>query len=194
MAGWIDGVPTAIRITSAQSVPELFNYAKWTLAAVCLAILFLRTRYAIFGSLAVIFALALLNDIFSFHASLGNWLGHSSLGARLGEATGSHRTSELIVFAGFGALALGVLAPGFRGLSPELQGLAVRFVAMLVGLAAFGAVVDFANSFVPHLDRLASQSGNLIEEGGEMLFASGAAAYAVAAWYSLGVRPQGARA
>lgn len=173
-ARWLGAPPESLRITADHSRPEIFNYTKFAVTVACLAAAFRRTRLPLFASLAMIFLLVLLDDSLLIHEQLGN---------RLGALTGWDKSGELVAFAGFGVIIIVILVPGLWGLHRAIRPQAVRFVGVLVALAVCGVVIDFVhalldNSLALYDDKLAG----LAEDGGEMLIASVATAYAVAAW------------
>jgi hypothetical protein len=180
MTGRLEAVPDALRITQDHSLPEIFGYAKFAVIVACLAATFRRTRLPLFASLAAIFLLVLLDDSLSIHEQLGDWIG---------ALTGWDKSGELVAFAGYGMIILLILLPGLRGLPPAIRPQAVRFIGVLVALAACSVVIDFVHELVDYsLGLKNDQLAGLVEDGGEMLIASVATAYAVAAWRWASVR------
>jgi hypothetical protein len=174
MAGWLAAVPERLRITQDHSFPEMFNYLKWAVIVGCLVAAFRRTRLPLFASLAAIFLLVLLDDSLTIHEQVGD---------RLEILTGWDQPSELAAFAGLALITLVILIPGLRDLPSAVRPQAVRFIGVLGALAVCGVLIDFVHALVDRYlalqdDRLAG----LVEDGGEMLLASVATAYAVAAW------------
>jgi hypothetical protein len=173
-AGWLGAVPEGLRITQDHSLPETFNYAKWAVTVACLAAAFRRTRLPLFASLATVFLIVLLDDTLMIHEQVGD---------RLRTLTGWDQSGELVSFAGVAVISLLILIPGLLDLPRAIRPQAVRFIGVLVALAVCSVVIDFAHALVDY--SLAVQSNRLaglVEDGGEMLLASVATAYAVAAW------------
>lgn len=174
MAGWLTAVPERLRITQDHSLPEMFNYLKWAVIVGCLVAAFRRTRLPLFASLAAIFLLVLLDDSLTIHEQLGD---------RLASLTGWDQSSELVAFAGLALIALVILIRGLRDLPHAIRPQAFRFIGVLVALAACSVVIDFVHALVDHYLRLQNDRlAGLVEDGGEMLLASVAAAYSAAAW------------
>jgi hypothetical protein len=174
MARWLGAPPDSLRITEDHSLPEMFNYAKFAVIVACLAAAFRLTRLKLYASLAMIFLLVLLDDSLLIHEQLGNWLA---------ALTGWDKTGELVAFAGFGVIILVILVPGLRGLPLAIRPQAVRFVGVLVALAICSVVIDFVHAVLDNsLALYDGKLAGLAEDGGEMLIASVATAYAVAAW------------
>jgi hypothetical protein len=179
-ADWlIQEVPGTLDISEDHGLPESFNYAKWFVIVTCLAATFRRTRVPLFASLATIFLLLLLDDSLRIHEQVGD---------RLANLTGWDQLGELIAFIGLGMISLAILVPGLWNLPRAVWPQAVRFIGVLLGLAVCGVVIDFAHASIDLLGlpmgRLSDRVLGLVEDGGEMLLASLATAYAVAAWRS----------
>ena len=177
-ADWlIQEVPGTLDISEDHGLPESFNYAKWLIIVICLAATFRRTRVPLFASLATIFLLVLLDDSLGIHEQVGD---------RLGNLTGWDKLGELIAFTGLGIISLAILVPGLSNLPRAVWPQAIRFIGVLLGLALCGVVIDFAHASIASLGlpmgRLSDRVFGLVEDGGEMLLASLATAYGVAAW------------
>lgn len=160
------------RITRNGSWAEVFNQVKWAVAALALGLAFWRTRVPAFGAFAVIFAMALADD----------WLKiHQQAAWRLTDVTGWGPLGKLVAFAVMGAIAVAVLVPSLRRTPPAVRPQVMRFLGVLAGMVALGVVFDFVHVLLARLGQIVDQAGGLFEDGGEMILASLAAAYAVAA-------------
>lgn len=185
--GVIRFVPDMLAISREYSIPESFNYAKWALCVLCLVTAWFRSRAALFGLLALIFAMIFADDAFLGHETLGAWLAEA---LALGPAIGldAKHIGELAIFVAMGGIALALIAAGYR-LSPRAYwGFLHRFLLVIAGLAVTGGLFDalhHMSSSLPdgRIFTLIRLLLTLVEDGGEMLLASLAAAYAVgAAW------------
>jgi hypothetical protein len=182
----LDYVPHLLGISREQSIPETLNYAKWAASLVFLTACFLRLRRPLFGCLAMLFLMILADDALLIHERLGADLAQG-LSIPPMQALDAKHVGEIVVFGGMGFVALALLGAAYLGAGPALRPLVNRFLLVIAGLAVTGVAFDAAHHMSSALQPspLRQAAGlilTIVEDGGEMVFASLAAAYAWAAW------------
>jgi hypothetical protein len=179
--GMIDAVPEALKITHDRALPEDFNYLKWGVIAVSLFWLAMRDHWFAPLVWALVFTMILLDDSLQIHEQLGAYLSSWS---KLPSSTFFYADDlgEMLAFGLMGLLAFGMAAVLYRRSRASGRALSLRYVIILVVLGGFGVGVDAVHQVVSHMTEgtpvatILSQLFGMVEEGGEMIVASFAAA------------------
>lgn len=161
------------RVDVDRSYPELFQYLKFGLTAVGLAVLARLRHLSAAGVWAVLFALFAVDDAFSVHEEVGEFLAEA---LRLPSVAGlrSVDLGEVLYAAGIGLALLIAAAWTWQSEDRRNRWLHIRLAALVGGLALFAVVVDTAHM----LPIMASIPGfGLLEDGGEMLIGSATLAF-----------------
>jgi hypothetical protein len=181
----ISSIPEYLKVTQDHALPEDFNYLKWAVIVVALVWVALRDRWFPAFLWALIFGLILTDDAFQLHESLGNLL---SLHLNLQDALflfGSD-LGEILVFLTMGLVVAVLILVFWRQMDDRATRLSARYLAVIAGLAFFGVGIDALHQVLSHAFAV-EDSGfflakvfGLVEDGGEMLVASLAAALTLA--------------
>ena len=190
LGGHLESVPSRLMITHDWSYGEMFNYAKWfTAVCLCLA-LWRHTSSLLYAGFAVTFAILLADDALQIHENLGARLADlGGPGAQLGLR--ARDFGELQVWFVLGLIVVGALVVGFRWGRRQDWGVGIALVGALSGVVFCGALVDMIavafNKMMPDgmLTTLILWAMHLLEDGGEMIFASLCLAVLVSTWASL---------
>lgn len=171
LPGWFD-------MTEEGGLGESWEYGLTALAALAMGRLWLRSRAPIFAVASLVFGFATIDNGFGLHE-----LGGRLLGPVFASIAGSHLEpkdlGEVATFGLVGAILLGALRTSLRSgeRADNARGLAVMGC---IGLAAFfGVGVDLLHASLHNTTLLADQIGTFVEEFGEMLSLSLAAALAL---------------
>lgn len=184
MAGIIAGVPDSLRIDRDWSLGETLNYGKWIALAVLALLMFWRQGHVIFLAIAILVAVALLDDSLQLHERLGPRLARAiAPGLEL-----SQSVAEMIFMAVEGAIAGGPLILGWLKASPAVRRQVVPLLFLGAGAAFCASIVDFLHAQVASHVFVESVFG-VIEDGGEMIFLSLMVSYAAALCRSLWAVP-----
>lgn len=159
-----------------NGVPEAYQYVKQFWVALCMAILFRRTRNVVYIGWAVVFAFLLFDDAFQFHERFGEWLGEQyalpvAFGLRPDDI------GELLFATGIGGLTMLLIGFGYWRGDANARTVS-RDTALLVGvLAGLGVGVDILHVITYFKAPLLAQFLLILEDGGEMLVVTAIAAY-----------------
>jgi hypothetical protein len=183
--GLIDAVPELLKITKDRALPEDYNYLKWTIIVVALTWMSIRDRWLPPLFWAFVFAMILADDSLQLHEKLGAFISSSS---NLPSSTYfySDDLGELLAFMVMGCVALAMTASLFTRCGATARAISLRYGLVIVALGGFGVGIDSLHQVVSHLAEgtsvatLMSQLFGLLEEGGEMMVASFAAAMTIA--------------
>jgi hypothetical protein len=172
-----------------RGLAEFYQYIKLLWLALCLAIAFVRRRHLVLLTWSGFFAFLLLDDALRLHEGIGFWLGR-----RFGlPAVGGLRPAdfgEMMVAATVGVSLCVLLAVAWWRDRDTMWRLSRGLLVLTAALALCGVIIDCVHTIAffraPHIaDPLA-----FLEDGGELLVISAAAAYAL----DLAVRGTGAPA
>ena len=184
--GMLDRVPHQLKIQPVWGLPSLLIYAKWLLIALCLTRAWRGNREPVLLSLALIFALLLLDDSLELHEQLGtlvkDGLGYAPAFGLRGDDLG-----ELTIWAIWGSASLAVFAVGYWRSSPAGRRIGHIFILGIAGLATFGIVFDMLNVLAHDvgeglLNQIVRYLLTNLEDGGELVVASLLLAFAFTTW------------
>lgn len=184
--GVIDGVPQAFKVAGDRSVPESFNYVKWTISAFMLLLTWRGTGRVLYLALAAVFAVMLADDLLMIHEQVGAILsGWTTI--RLGPGLRTQDTGELAVFGIIAAICVMILAVPFRRSDGPDRWFATRYAMIFAALVVVAVLMDAVHQAVAGwmtgpLTPYADFALALAEDGGEMFVASAAAALSIAAY------------
>jgi hypothetical protein len=183
--GLIDAVPELLKITKDRALPEDYNYLKWAIIVVALTWMSIRDRWLPPLFWAFVFAMILADDSLQLHEKLGaaiaSWSDLPSSTYFYGDDLG-----ELLAFLVMGFVAVALTASLFTRHGASARAISLRYGMVIVALGGFGVGIDALHQVVSHLAEgtsvatLLSQLFGLLEEGGEMMVASFAAAMTIA--------------
>ena len=178
----ISKVPDIIKITRDRALPEIYGYFEW--AVIIAALLWLAVRERWFAPLrwATVFVIILIDDSMQVHETVGLWLTqYLPLPASLQDR--SQDIAELMVFSGMGVIAVALTASMFFSRDEATLAISKRFGFIILFLVFFGVFLDFVHQTI-NLLTLGTIEGQflpqilaILEDGGEMVVASYAAAY-----------------
>lgn len=157
---------------------EFFQYIKEYWIFILFLLLGIRQRKIAYLIFAGLFLYFLMDDSFTLHEIYGAFLADSLafqpvLGLR------SIDFGELIVSAVFGALLFAALGISYYLSDPGTRMISRTVIAMVVGLALFGVLLDMVDIMLRQLG--VTEITGMIEEFGEMLVMS------VITWYVFGL-------
>ena len=196
MTGRIGDVPSRFMVTHDWSYGEMFNYLKWmALIALCL-LAWGRTRSSLYAGFAAAFAVLLFDDMLQLHERFGSAVvvRFDLNSAPWGCAPKNF--GELFVWGILGIVVLAALVIGFAFARRQDRGVGMALLATLAGLVLCGVVLDMIAVAASGLlgagpaKTLTVWGLHLLEDGGEMIFASLAVAVAAGALVSLQVQPE----
>ncbi|MCL3883244.1 hypothetical protein [Marivita sp. GX14005] len=176
MRGAVGHWPDLLNITRDWGAGEIFNYVKWALILVALIGHIRRSRDPGAAGLALLFALALLDDALQLHERGATALIEGLALYRFLDLETSVILGEFAVWAALGMIALAGLVAGWAHVDPR------RRERMIPALLIFGAVLICA-VVIDALHGLAADRSlragliGIAEDGGEMVFLSLLLAY-----------------
>jgi hypothetical protein len=175
----VSAIPDVLNIEADWSLGEILNYAKWVILISVFFRAFRKTRLSVFRWITVIFIIILADDSLQIHERTGDVLAHI-FGGRSGL---SSALGEMAFWTCLGVLCLGLLFSAWSQ-TPQETRKQLWPLGALFGCVVFcGFVVDFIHflSFTPLMAGIPLISGILllIEDGGEMVFASLMVAYSI---------------
>jgi hypothetical protein len=174
--GTIEGWPLW-HLGTEGSVPEVFNYLKWAALAAVLAVASRRLGSLLLAVLAALFLLVLLDDSLQFHERAGRMLA-GLLGA---EDSMTQAAGEIAYWLATGALFAILIAFGWRASSAAVRRTVLPLACLFGGVVVCGIGFDVLHALSPAGSALGAILG-ILEDGGEMVFASALLAYAVGAF------------
>lgn len=191
-AEWRGGGALAGRAFSIETeggASEIYEFAK---ASICVGGLWLcavRTAQPVYAALSGAFGLALLDNALMLHERTGGLLAPALVSATAWFQAAPQALGELCFFAVAGGAILVLLAIGFRrSLRPHRRA-GAAFVMLLMMLGGFGVALDMFHAMVGGQRRAVDRIFGAIEDGGELMVLSVAAALAVALQARLAARP-----
>lgn len=181
-ASLISSVPDDLKITVDGALPEMLGYIKWAIIIISLGRLSIRDRWWVPFRWALVFLMVLVDDSLQEHETIGTRIaGSLPLPASL--QSQSQDIAEIMVFGAMGVIAILLTATLFTRNGPVARALSLRFLLIFLFLAFFGVALDFLHQTI----RLVSEGTfaaeflpqffALLEDGGEMIMASIAAAF-----------------
>ncbi|HEY6919624.1 MAG TPA: hypothetical protein VI412_10185 [Tabrizicola sp.] len=184
-AGLTGDVPHLLRISDDWALPESFNYLKWLIIILALTRVALRDRWWTPCAWALVFLLILADDSLQVHETFGRLIAESA-NLQAGFMVEASDLGELVVFGLMGLSVLLLTGASFTSAGARSRGLSIFYGLIIVGLGFFGVGIDFIHQAVvydgtahPALD-FWKHVFAMIEDGGEMLVASLAAAFTLA--------------
>ncbi|MGC1428290.1 MAG: hypothetical protein WA822_06840 [Albidovulum sp.] len=179
--GQIDAVPDMLGIAKEYSLPEGFNYLKWALCLTCMLVIFFKSRVALFACLAVLFAMILADDSLLIHENYGLEIS-DALGFEPMINLTAKQLGELAVFGIMGTIAMILIFIGYWQSPREFWPFAHRYLLVIFALAIVGVALDAVHAIFWDLTsgrfrNIVTLVMNLLEDGGEMIFASLGVAY-----------------
>jgi hypothetical protein len=177
--------PHYFSLEADRGIAEAFGYAKQGAVVVALLLCWRRRRSPTFFVWGVVFSILLIDDSFSLHEQVGEWLG-MQLGLPAWFGLRPQDIGELLFAAVLGLATLTTLAAALARERGEAVAPSIKLALMLGALVVCGVVVDAI-----HVIAYFSQSSlawmlTIVEDGGELLVMSLIAAYA----YQLAVRDE----
>lgn len=178
---------TVLDLNTDHSFGEWLNYHKWFVIALALFVVALKRRDRLSLSLGIIFLMILIDDSAQLHERIGLYLAQAlSLPDDL-LAARPEDWGALLVFGIMGLIAMALLAQGWRHRRAENRPFLSGLLLALIGLGFCGVALDLLHVSI-NFTVSDSGAGNLLlrgmtglaEDGGEMIFASLAAAVALA--------------
>lgn len=170
--------PWRFSIEADGTWPEQFQYLKWGLVALLMAIAAVRSRSAGLLPWAVLFGYLLADDALGLHERFGRALAHGLALPRL-PFLRPQDSGELLYLCGIGLLLLATLAMAWRRGNANSRTTTLDMVALLILLAFCGVALDLLHVAMPKWLHLKQVLG-VLEDGGEMFCASLMTAYATA--------------
>lgn len=183
----IDKVPKVFQVSGDYSVGSFYNFAKWFVIAVIFFQIWRRDRQPIFAVLAGIHLYLFLDDSLEVHEHIGKLLARVfDLPAVYGLRPND--LGELLNWGGVGIAVVLALIFGFLRSSSHARIFSCAFILLFVVLAFFGIFLDavhiltrqFAGLFGDFAEFLLA----ILEDGGEMVVASGMVAFALSYYRS----------
>ncbi len=183
--GMIGTVPEMLRITQDRALPEDYNYLKWAIIVVALLWMSIRDRWLPPVLWAIVFAMILADDSMQLHERLGAKI---AVWTELPSSTYFYADDlgEMLAFGLMGLVTLALTATLFTRRGASARGLSLRYGLAILALGSFGVGIDAIHQLASHFSEgtsfatLLSQLFGMIEEGGEMIVASFAAAMTLA--------------
>ncbi|MGL4235167.1 hypothetical protein [Tabrizicola sp.] len=185
-ASLISGVPEMLEVTNDGALPEDFNYLKWAVIVLALCWLAIRKRWLAPALWALVFMMILADDALQLHERLGHEVSVNSALPSNSLLYGDD-LGEILVFVAMGLVAIVLTTALFKRQGVADRTLSLRYALIIAGLGFFGVGVDALHQVMAHLLQGASFSSalprllGLIEDGGEMIVASIAFAFTLAA-------------
>lgn len=174
------------------SIPELYGYVVSAATAVLLLAAFGGTRTRAFLLISAFFGFVVLDDALEYHETIGGAVAGSM---HLSDAAGlrAQDLGELLSWAAVGVLFVPLAIWCLVGRTPADMGVYVVYGAIIGGLLFFAVGVDMAEILIRSHSQ-AAHVGGWIEDGGELVMMSCAAACAVlyqqgAPWAARGSDP-----
>ncbi len=155
------------------SVPEMFNYLKWSLCFLSCAFAFFKRRELLNLLWALLFFYFLLDDSEWIHERVGAWItSRMDWGPALGLR--GQDFGELSVSAAAGIVLFGLLGDAYwRATDARAKAFSRRLLPWLAVLIFFGIGVDMLHIILaPMVSELWGVLLGVIEDAGEMIMAS----------------------
>lgn len=187
----LEGSPTArlvwrFNIGSDNSIPEHFNFFKWTAIMIFMVAMFLSKRDILSILIFVVFAVILADDSVELHERAGKVLASGALSSIVSSENIAQIIGELLYLAAQGVFVFALLGIAFKIAGREDRVFVTGIIASLIGLIIVGVGLDAVHALFEG-NQLAWLL-TVAEDGGEMLFASLACAYGFS-WFHARLRP-----
>ena len=161
-----------------NGVPEAFQYVKQFWVALCMALMFRRTRAVVYVGWAIVFAFLLLDDAFQIHERFGKWLSQEySLPVAFGLRPDD--IGELLFAAAIGVVTMLLIGVGFWWGDVDARLVSRDMALLVILLAGLGVGMDLLHVIAYFKAPLLAQFLLIVEDGGEMLVVSAMVAYMV---------------
>ena len=184
-AGLTAQLPTMLWISQDGALPEDFNYLKWAVIVVALFWLAIRDRWITAFSWALVFLLILLDDSLQIHETFGvliadyeGFSGHFMIDPS--------DMGELVVFGAMGFSVVLLTGLSFLRGSQRSRYMGATYAIVILLLAFFGVGMDAFHQAIAHVAEthpslsILRHVFGMVEDGGEMVVASLAAAFTLA--------------
>ena len=185
LVGTADAVPRLWHLGTEWSLPEMFNYTKWLGLVSVLGIAACRLGSLLLSVLALFFLVMLLDDSLQIHERTGEFtvaqLGSVLPGERLNRAV-----AGMVFWLLLGVTLVPVIVFLWWWADDWLARLVLPMAVLFVGFVVCGVAFDFLHSVLPH--GAVGELVGVLEDGGEMIFASALLAYACGALRARGLR------
>lgn len=170
------GLSSLWSVEKDHGYPELYQYGKELLGALCLGLLYLRSRQPVYLGWGLLFFYFMLDDGLRLHERAG---------AAVLAATGAEVTSlttqlaELSLSAVVGAFIFTLLAIGYARADAPARRVSKILLILLAAMVFCAVVVDVIHGWVGETSPLRYALG-VLEDGGEMVAMSAIAGYVTA--------------
>lgn len=178
-------LPSMFWIAQDGGLPEDFNYLKWAVIVVALLWVAVRDRWWTPFAWSLVFLLILFDDSMQIHETFGTLIARYA-DLQPGFFLEPSDLGEIFVFGLMGCVV--VLLTGLTFIKGEgvRQQISLAYAAVILALGFFGVGIDALHQAIVYLGRGAVSEGllphifALLEDGGEMIVASFAAALTLA--------------
>lgn len=171
-------LPAALDLTQEGGLGESWEYLLTTLATLAMVRLFLKTRAPIYGLSALIFGWMTLDNAIEIHERGGRLL--VPLFALLPPSRLQPQDfGEFALLCMIGLVIIVGIGRSIRSGDREANALGLAVMGCIALAGVFGVGVDLAHAAMHTISRLDDQVGTFIEEFGELMSSSLAAALAL---------------
>lgn len=167
------------RLETETGPGEIWEAAKTLICVVALGDAARRSRQPVHLALAFAFLVVLLDNLLKLHEAIGAALARAVAGVGGVPAAALAPLGELAAFLGEGSVIGAALVLGFAASDRRHWRAAGVAVLLLLALAVFGVGVDLLHALVKRQRWAVEIALGTLEDGGEMLLLSPAAAYAI---------------
>jgi hypothetical protein len=178
-SGLLEEWPPRLHIGSDWSLGEIFNYFKWSAICVVFILSFLRRPSLLIASMGLLFFVVLLDDSLMFHERAGLFLA-DHLAPSVGGGYLPAAVGEITFWTVMALLVVLPIAFGWRAADAALRRTVLPMGALFCGLVACGVGFDFIHAL--YRSGLSGALLGVLENGGEMVFASALLSYAIGAF------------
>jgi len=161
-------------LESDRGYGEIFQYLKFFWIICLLSIFLTKVKASVILSWIFIFAYMLIDDSLSIHERVGSSFVEL-LNLRPALQLRAQDYGELLVSMTAGIFLFGFLFVTHKKSSSDLKDVSRRLLFLAAGIIFFGVAVDMIHSMLP----LGKEIFGLIEDAGEMIFASLSLGYCV---------------
>lgn len=176
----LEGIPfpTWFDLTLEFAFGEIWEYCLCAIAGIFLLWKFGKYREPILAALGCVFAWLTLDNMLGLHEASGEFLAPLFPFAAA-TAAGPEHFGELAMLTAVGLLILAAVIHTAPRSSEHANIQSLAIVVVLACSASFGVVLDFAKQFFPDIAPMAGIMLGFLEDGGEMVLISIAAALAI---------------
>lgn len=187
-------LPGLFGIGRESSIAEMLNYLKWVACVGVLATCWWASRARFFVYLLVVFALILADDSLLIHETYG-WTVAEVFGIPPTFGLDPKHIGEVVIFGLMGVIVLSMIGLSYSQAKAAARPCVLRFLLVIIGLAFSGVLFDaihHASSAITAetLRRTLDLVLSVIEDGGEMIFASLAVSYSIGTWMEMRATPE----